>query len=281
LRLGIGDDMALLTGRAGHFLLSSDMLLDGVHFDTRTHPLPRIGRKAVACCLSDCAAMAVRPLAVTVSVALPHDWPMSKAQALYEGVFDIAAEFGVAIAGGDTTRWPHPLAVDLAVVAEPHPRVEPITRAGARVGDCLYVTGPLGGSLLGRHLDFIPRVREARQLAESLGDRLHAMIDISDGLSLDLWRICQASGVGAVLEEPLLEAVVSDAATAMSKRDGRTPLGHVLSDGEDFELLFAAADDAPSMPVPTWPIGSVVESGLSLQRADGVVVGLEPKGYVH
>ena len=279
--VGIGDDMAVLDSPSRRVLTASDMLLDGVHFDTSRHDLAQIGRKVVACNLSDCAAMAVRPVAVTVSLALPTACTLTDAQQLYHGMFAVAEEFDVAIVGGDTTRWDHPLAIDVGIVARSYDGIEPVLRSGAKPGDRLYVTGKLGGSLLGRHLTFRPRVEEGRTLARTLGDRLHAMIDISDGLSLDLWRICEASGVGAVLNERELEAVVSNDAKRAGATDGRTPLDHALSDGEDYELLIAVSGDVVNFDVPLHSLGQIVERGLALRRLDGRVERLEPRGWVH
>ncbi len=290
VELGIGDDMAVVVAGApggdrshGRLLLASDMFLDGVHFDTTCHAPALIGRKSIACNLSDCAAMAVRPLAATVSLALPTAGSMSDARRVLEGAFQIAEAFDLPIVGGDTTRWAHPLAIDVAITATPYDGFEPVRRSGAVPGDVLLVTGPLGGSLLGRHLTFTPRVREARALAETLGDRLHAMIDISDGLSLDLWRLCTASGVGAVLDQRQLERVVSDDAAAAAAEGDRSPLEHALSDGEDFELLLAVAPEAAGDVGGAWlaPVGVVTPSGLALRQDDGRTVPLEPRGYVH
>lgn len=279
--LGIGDDMAVLAPGAGLVLLTSDMLLDGVHFDTGRHAPAQIGRKAMACSLSDCAAMAVGPVAATASVALPRGWSMGEAQQLYRGMLDMAGEFETVIVGGDTNRWDHPLAIDVTIAAAPYAQVDPVTRFLARPGDRLYVTGKLGGSRLGRHMSFIPRVHEARRLGEALGVRLHAMLDISDGLSLDLWRTCRASKVGAVLDEQLLEAVVHDDARALAAQDGRAALEHALSDGEDFELLLAVEGDAVVEGLPVYAVGNVVNEGLSIRRLDGCVEALEPRGFVH
>lgn len=278
---GIGDDMAVLSLSDRRVLVSSDMLLDGVHFDVNRHSMKHIGRKAIACNLSDCAAMAVRPIAVTVSIALPISDTEEGVQELFEGIFGMATEFDVAVAGGDTTRWSHPMAIDISIIAEPFPNVDPILRSGAREGDQIFVTGKLGGSLLEKHLSFRPRVLEARILAEQLGHRLHAMIDISDGLSLDLWRVCQASGTGAILEEALLESAVSEDAVRASARDGRSPLDHALEDGEDFELLLAVEGQAPDIDVPLHRIGSIAAEGLRMLRRAGQIEPLTPKGYVH
>ena len=279
--VGIGDDMAVLRSHADRMLVSSDLLLDGVHFDSTRHTRFQIGRKAVARTMSDCAAMAVCPMAITFSVAIPTSLDLNAVHELFDGVFAGAAEFDVPLVGGDTARWDHPLAMDVNVIAEPFTRIEPKTRCGARVGDQILVTGELGGSLLGRHLQFTPRIVEARLLAERLGSDLHAMIDVSDGLSLDLWRICEASGVGAVLVEQRLLDVVSDDANRMAALDLRTPLDHVLGDGEDYELLVAVAPQAETTGLPLRLIGHVVERGLALLRINGSVEALTPRGFVH
>ncbi|MCH7592473.1 MAG: thiamine-phosphate kinase [Planctomycetes bacterium] len=289
--LGIGDDMAVLETSSGKWLMSSDMLLDGVHFDAKSQPLAKIGRKAVACCLSDCAAMAVRPVAITVSLAIPKSQSLDRTKELMDGMWAMADEFETQIVGGDTTRWDNQLVIDVAIVAQPYEGVEPVLRAGARLGDTLYVTGPLGGSgLAGKensefswpgHLTFTPRVREARTLAEKLGARLHAMIDISDGLSLDLWRICRASGVGATLSQRELEPVVSDAAKKAGKADGRSALDHALSDGEDFELLLAVEEEIVDVSFSVYRIGEITDGDLLLKDVDGRCKPLDPKGYVH
>ena len=279
--LGIGDDMAAVVSSSELILVSSDMLLDGVHFDAGRHELAQIGRKAIACSLSDCAAMAVRPVAVTISVAFPAHASLADAQKLYQGMYAVASEYYTAIVGGDTTRWSHPLAIDVAITAEPYVGIDPVTRAGAKAGDTLYVTGPLGGSLLGRHLTFTPRVNEARRIAAALGGDLHAMIDISDGLSLDLWRLCEASKVGATLHEHHLQNVISEDAQSAAEADDCTTLEHVLGDGEDFELLAAASGEATVPDVPLFPIGEVTDGELRLHRLDGQINRLEPKGWVH
>ena len=292
--LGIGDDMAVvqpsidparpavINDRTDRLLLlSCDMLLDGVHFDTAKHGFEQIGRKAIACNLSDCAAMAVRPVAATVSVALPAERPLSDAQDLFRGIFAMAADFDLAIVGGDTTRWNNPLAIDVAITATPFDGIDPVTRAGAKAGDMLYVTGPLGGSLLGRHMDFTPRVIEAKAIAEAFGDRLHAMMDISDGLSLDLWRMCQASHVGAMLDEHDLQQVISDDARRLAQSDGLPAFEHALTDGEDFELLIAAAGTVSVAGVLLHQGGIITEAAFAIKRIDGRIDPLEPKGFLH
>ncbi|MCK4661056.1 MAG: thiamine-monophosphate kinase [Phycisphaerae bacterium] len=284
--LGIGDDMSIVDC-GGHLVLTTcDLLADGVHFDIHADSPADIGHKCIACSLSDCAAMAVKPLSTTVSVALPRGMAHDRLEQLFEGMTRTAREFNCPIVGGDTVAWDKPLVIDVTINAIPYPGITPVRRSGARVGDRLYVTGLLGGSLLGKHLTFTPRVSEARALADRLGADLHALMDISDGLALDLHRMCQASGVGARLAESRLQQVISPAAEQASRQDGRPPLEHVLGDGEDFELLVCVAGTraaaAAEPPDPhLLPVGVVTEAGLVIETADGCLQPLRPEGYQH
>jgi thiamine-monophosphate kinase len=229
--------------------------------------------------------MAVQPIAAAVSVAWPSATDAEGIKRLIEGMQEVAGEFNCAIVGGDTTSWDRPLAVDVAMIAGRFPDHQAVRRSGARPGDTLYVTGPLGGSLLGKHLSFTPRVREAHSIAQAMGPHLHAMMDISDGLALDLHRLCEASAVGAHLMEGLLQGAVSADAHRASQRDGRSALEHALHDGEDFELLLAVAGDAPEPPtlhdVYLHPVGVVVSEGLFVKEAEGGLKPLPPRGYDH
>ena len=285
LVLGIGDDMSIVDTGSGLVLTTSDLLADGVHFDARTQPLSDVGHKCIACSLSDCAAMAVRPLAATVSVALPRGMGDADLERLFEGMERTARRFDCPITGGDTVVWDNPLVVDVSISAVPYAGIAPIRRGGARVGDALYVTGPLGGSSFGRHLTFTPLVLQARELAGALGTALHAMMDISDGLSLDLYRMCQASGVGARLHESLLHRIVSEDAHRAGRQDGRTPLDHALNDGEDFELLVCVADSesnrAKASGLNLHRIGVVTESDLRIEGPGAQTEPLRPRGYQH
>jgi thiamine-monophosphate kinase len=281
--LGIGDDMAALDLGPGPLLLTCDMLLDGVHFDSRALSLAAIGRKAANCSLSDCAAMAVRPVAAVIALALPRNFGAARAKELLAAFAEACEVFGCRLVGGDTTSWKNPLALDVTMLAKPYPSLAPVRRSGARPGDTLFVTGPLGGSLRDKHLTFTPRVLEASRLAESLGPRLHAMLDITDGLAIDTDRLREASGVGAVLDEGLVRAAASDDAKAASAETGRDVLDHVLGDGEDFELLFAAqATEEEGRGLGCLPVGEITtEGGLQLRRADGTIVPLAASGYQH
>jgi thiamine-monophosphate kinase len=187
----------------------------------------------------------------------------------------------VAIVGGDTNSWNGLLVISITVTGEATGRGA-VTRAGAKVGDWLFVTGPLGGSILGKHLDFTPRIREA--LALNAAVELHAMCDISDGLAADLRHILEESGVGAVLDAGTIP--IAPAAFELSGSTGKPPLVHALGDGEDFELLFSVsrADGEKLLREPPVPglvkVGECVEAGLWLER-DGKRETLAPVGWVH
>lgn len=281
--LGIGDDAALLR-TSGDTLVTVDMLNDGVDFDLRRDAPRRIGRKALAVNLSDMAAMAGRPLAAFVALVLPRQGGLEIARELYEGMFPLAERFQVSLAGGDTNSWDGPLAISVTVLGSVTSRGA-LVRSGARPGDRILVTGEFGGSILGRHFDFEPRVHEALALHQAY--ELHAGIDVSDGLSLDLSRLAVASGCGAVLD--LDRIPVSAAAGELSAQDGKAALGHALSDGEDFELILAVGPEEArrmvaeqKLGIPLTDIGEFVpELGLWSRDASGVLTPIAPAGYQH
>ncbi len=283
--IGPGDDMARLRVGETDCLLTTDTLLEGTHFRLPEASPRQVGYKALAVSLSDCAAMAAEPVAAVAWVGLPEGARMAFAEGLCRGLLDAADRFACPLVGGDVTSWEAPLAIGTSVVARAA-GVEPVRRGGARPGDALLVTGALGGSVLGRHLTFVPRVAEARRLAGAA--HLHAMIDLSDGLATDLHHLCAESGVGAEVDAPAVP--VAPAAEQIARRDGRSPLDHALSDGEDFELLLAvSAEDAAALgggrplgDLPLTRIGRVVEGqGVTLVDADGTRRPLAPSGYEH
>src|SRR5260370_11989739 len=186
--VGPGDDAAALHLRPDvPCLVTTDMLMEGTCFNL-TEAGPRaVGRKAMAVNLSDIAAMAGRPMAAVVSVALPRHGGRTLAEELYLGLRELADRFQTALAGGDTNTWDGPLVISVTVLGEATERGL-VRRNGARPGDWLMVTGPLGGSIRGKHLTFVPRVLEALQLHAAAD--LHAMIDISDGLAADANHVC-------------------------------------------------------------------------------------------
>lgn len=287
LPLGIGDDAAILELASGaRCLVTSDMLNDGVDFVWDQCDGALVGRKSLAVNLSDLAAMAARPLAAVVSLTLPRHNALAVGRQLYQGLLPLAAEFGVAIAGGDTGCWDGPLAISIAAIGEPTER-GPLQRNGARPGDAIVVTGSFGGSILGRHFRFTPRVREALLLNDRY--RLHAATDVSDGLSLDLSHITQESGCGALLD-PAAVPIADDAYRLAAADGGRTtPLQHALGDGEDFELILAVPPEEADrllaeqpLDVPLTRIGTfTAESGLWMEDAAGRRQPLPPRGYEH
>src|SRR5215212_4139056 len=225
--VGPGDDTAVLRPPARPLLVTTDMLLDGSCFRLAEAGPRRVGRKAIAVNLSDIAAMAGVPTAAVVSVGLPRTGGRELAEALYLGMREMADQFGVPLVGGDTNSWDGPLSISVTMLGEATERGA-VLRSGAQVGDWVQVTGPLGGSILGHHLDFTPRVREALALHQSAS--LHAMIDLSDGLAKDLHHICAESRCGAVLSADAIP--ITEAARELSKLDGRPALEHALTDGE-------------------------------------------------
>jgi len=285
--IGPGDDMALVgLGGESQCLLTIDALLEGTHFDLSKATPKQVGYKAMAVSLSDAAAMAAKPVCALAWAGLPESRNMAFAKDLSAGMADAAEKFACPIVGGDITSWNQPLVtVGTALVARPA-GIIPIRRSGAKPGDLLFVTGELGGSVLGRHLAFTPRVTEARQLAALV--TIHAMIDLSDGLSTDLGHIARESGVAAEIMADTIP--VSEDAKRLAKEDGRTPLDHALNDGEDFELLLAvepvdAQDLLKQNPLTSarlTHIGRVLEGGgVSLVAADGSRAALDPGGYEH
>jgi thiamine-monophosphate kinase len=249
--VGIGDDMAVVRLGAGEALLKIDQCMDRVHVDLRKHTPRDIGVKAVNRCLSDCAAMACRPVSLMISLALPRDGDETLAREVFAGCQAAAAVFNCPIVGGDTGIWDQRLVVTVAALGEMPKGRPPVCRSGARPGDALIVSGELGGSLLwrqGHHMTFVPRIELAQALASKVA--LHAMMDLSDGLAMDLPRLCAASKVGAMVAGPQLP--ISPAAERLAARD-HLPAGlHALMDGEDYELLFAVAEsDLPTLfPAP-------------------------------
>jgi thiamine-monophosphate kinase len=286
LAVGLGDDAAIVRSGDTGTVVTVDMLTEGVDFELAKDSPRCVGRKALAVNLSDLAAMAARPLAAVVALALPRAGGLALAKELYEGLIPLAESHDLAIAGGDTNSWDGPLVISVTLLGEVT-RQGPLLRSGALPGDAIVVTGEFGGSILGRQFDFEPRVREALALAERYP--LHAGIDVSDGLSLDLSRLAVESGCGAELD--LAQVPVAPAAFELSGRlsDGSTPLDHALADGEDFELVLAMPGDAAEKLTREQPldcrctrIGQFIEQrGLWTRDAAGTLVPLAARGYEH
>jgi thiamine-monophosphate kinase len=300
IRIGIGDDAAAVETEPGMVsLFTTDMLLEGVHFDLAFCTPENLGRKSLAVNLSDIAAMGGRPRYCLLSLAVPRGIPVAFVDGFIAGLLACAAEFGVTLIGGDTCASRAGLVVSLTVMGEQLPeRVVP--RSGARPGDLILVTGTVGDSALGlkqlmagqregsailRHLEPSPRVREGLKLA---GEKLPtAMIDISDGLLADLGHILKRSGVGARLE--LKHLPLSPEVAAHISRLDDNPFHLPLSGGEDYELLFTIPPDREDAtrkalsPFGTSVsvIGTIIASGLRVVDLNGKDYPVIAGGYNH
>ncbi len=286
---GAGDDCAVLDlGLPGRFLLfKTDAVVEGIHFTSATPP-EKVGHKALARCLSDIAAMGGLPNSALVTLALPRKFDSARVEGIYDGLNQTARRYEVAVVGGETTTNPGGILISVAVLGTVE-RDRCVLRSGAKPGDALFVTGELGGSLAGKHLDFEPRLAEARWLTERFPP--HAMIDLSDGLAGDLRHLLQASAVGAEL---LASAIpISQAARhqARAESSAKPPLLAALTDGEDFELLFTVAASRAVPLADAWKkrfphlrlscIGKItVEPGVRVRDKRGTTP-LTVHGYTH
>jgi thiamine-monophosphate kinase len=249
--VGIGDDAAVVAPARNRLeVLTVDALVEGVHFERRFTPPDAIGYRALAVNLSDLAAMGAEPRLALVSLALPPDLPLDDYDALVEGLVKLAALHELHVAGGNITRSPGPLVVDITVVGSVKPR-RAITRAGARAGDRLYVSGSLGAATAGlemlqagiprtdgpagRYLYPQPRVRLASLLARNRA--VSAGLDLSDGLADGVRRIAAAGGLGAIIDASCLP-IDPDARRWFQSR-GEDPIARTVSGGDDYELLVA------------------------------------------
>ena len=294
--VAIGDDAAVVRAGTGDLVLTTDAMVEGVHFDRATTTARDVGYKAVAVAVSDVAAMAASPRFALSALTLSDDVDAAWSMEFFGGMREACDEFAVALVGGNVSGGPV-VSVAVTITGEVGPG-RAITRSGAKPGDMLVVTGTLGGAAAGLRLateivrgaalpdearDAIrhqqrptPRVGEAPVLAR-LGAT--AMIDVSDGLGIDLARLCDASGVGARLD--LGSVPVHPAAVA----------GEALGGGEDYELLATMPSDAAAAEaaaelrevfgIPLTAIGEITADGLELVDADGAVRPLDRRGWDH
>lgn len=286
---GAGDDCAVLdVGLPEKFLLfKTDAVVEGIHF---THEMPpeKIGHKALARCLSDIAAMAGEPGSAVVTIGLPAKFDTSFVEKIYGGMSALAKKYGVAIVGGETTTSPERIFISVALIGFAS-RGTTILRSGAKFGDALFVTGELGGSRAGKHLDFEPRIAEGRWLAENFC--VHAMIDLSDGLASDLRHILDASKVGAELLSDAIPCSRAAKQNFKSKGSKKPPLLAALTDGEDFELLFTVTSKDAVPLLDAWKkkfpgvkltcVGKITSGhGVTIRDKKGARQ-LAAHGYVH
>ncbi|MFH1063005.1 MAG: thiamine-phosphate kinase [Candidatus Omnitrophota bacterium] len=273
---GIGDDAAVVSiSKSDCLLFTADMLIEDVHFLKTAKP-QAIGHKAIACSISDIAAMGGLPLYAIVSVAFPKNLDSDFAKKIYSGMQKTAAKFSVDIIGGDTNAS-EKIIIDVFLCGQVK-RKELVLRSKAKTGDCIFVTGSLGGSQSGGHLSFTPRVAEARFLASNYP--INAMIDISDGLIADLGHILNQSKKGAILEQQNIPI---------------HPKARCWEDafyvGEDFELLFSLPEKAARKLRLNWPFKKVQLSyigritaetaELKLLNKEGKLNKIKPGGYRH
>ena len=286
--VGPGDDCAVVAFGDERVLVTTDQVLDGVHFMLSEHGPRAGGRKAMGRSLSDIAAVGGVPVAAVATVALPKGASADDGEAMYAGLRELADEFHCPLVGGDVGAWDGGTVITVTVFGRcggAKGEVGPILRSGAKAGDAVCVTGELGGAWrTQRHLEFTPRISEGVLLGSRY--RLRAMIDISDGLTTDLTHICEASRVSA-------EIFAADLPVHRDARehtpDDSAALRAALNDGEDYELLFTLpreqaaklCKDQP-LPVKVTRIGRILEGeGLTLVHRDGRREELEPCGWEH
>jgi thiamine-monophosphate kinase len=287
--VGAGDDCSVLDFGLSDklLLLKTDAVVQGIHFASET-PAEKIGHKALARCLSDIAAMAGTPSAAVVTLALPREFDPKFVEAIYDGMNTLARRHDLAIVGGETTTNPERILISVAILGSVQ-RGKAVLRSGAEVGDAIFVTGELGGSLAGRHLEFDPRLVEAQWLAQHFS--LHAMIDLSDGLAGDLRHLLKASRVGAELLATSIPITREARRAAKAESSAKPPLLAALTDGEDFELLFTVASRDAVPLLDAWKkrfpnlaitcIGKITASeGITIRDKQGVRP-LTAHGYVH
>jgi thiamine-monophosphate kinase len=269
---GSGDDCAVLRlDKNNYQLFTCDMIVEGVDFTRRDNPY-LIGRKAVAVSISDIAACAGIPRYAVVSLGLPLNSTLDFVDKLFKGALDIAKKYKISIVGGDLSRA-RQLMLDVSMIGTVEKK-NLVLRSDAKVKDCIFVSGPLGGSIRGKHLKFNPRVDEARFLVKNF--KINSMIDISDGLVQDLGHILEQSRVGARIYETLIPR----------SKEARN-FSEALYMGEDFELLFTASQNEARKILKKsrafFPIGEVRQksSGLTLVDKRSRAFSLRKKGFEH
>ena len=313
LRLGVGDDCAILRPKRGEeIVVTTDFSLEGVHFRREWHTPESVGHRCLARGLSDVAAMGARPVAAFLSVAVPEELLKARrgkswVERFFDGLMALADRFEVPLAGGDTAQAPERACFDIVLVGAVK-QGRALLRSGAKPGDLIYVTSALGGAAaellaLERnprrfagltkaaegHPHFFPepRLDVGRKLAAMNG--IHAAIDVSDGLSTDLAHICEESGVAAEVDAA---AIPAHRLAAEAKRNGwvSSALELALHGGEDYELLFTASAEA-KVPrkvagVDVRRIGRIVRkksrvARVMLRLPYGEMKVLEVRGWEH
>ena len=287
--VGAGDDCAVIdAGVSGKRQLhKTDAVVEGIHFTRETTP-EKVGHKALGRALIDIAAMAGTPRWTTVTLGLPDGFDGAMVETIYDGINRLAKRHDVAVVGGETVSNPERLVLSVAVVGEVD-RDRCVLRSGAKPGDGIWVTGELGGSIAGHHLDFEPRLPEGHWLAEHFLPS--ALIDISDGLAGDLGHILDQANAGAELLETALPIRREARLRARESDAAKPPLIAALTDGEDYELCFTLGQgnavallDQFRKAFPDTPISCigkiVAEPGLKIKQKDGTKE-FATRGFVH
>jgi thiamine-monophosphate kinase len=276
VKVGPGDDCAVLGGTGSEdIVFTIDEVVEGTHFrlgGKGPGPSARgrdVGYKGLAASASDLAAMGGEPVGAVAAAALRKGQAARLGKAIHKGLVEAARDSGCPLVGGNVTETKGPVTLTVACIGRV-PKGGAFLRSGARPGDVLFVTGELGGSILGRHLRPEPRFAEARRARKLRGVR--AMMDITDGLALDLSRLARESGVGAELDA---EAVpVSAAAKRLARKTRKTPLAHALSDGEDYELLIGVDPRRADAFERGWGLPTRLSRiGVCLPRKRGLLIG--------
>lgn len=273
VKKGTGDDCAVLAYDKDRYLLfTCDTVLEGVDFKHREDPY-LVGRKAIAVSLSDIAACSGLPRHCLVSLGMPKNSTVKFLDRLMAGMLSLAREYKLNLVGGDLSRTDK-FIIDVSMLGIVEKR-RLVLRSGARIGDIIFVSAPLGGSIRGKHLKFTPRIKEARRLTQRF--KINSMIDISDGLAQDLAHILKESSVGAFIYERLIPL----------DKEAQN-LEDALFMGEDFELLFTLAKKEARRLLSLrqnifWPIGEIVEKKYNLKLVDqkGRPRTLRIKGFRH
>ncbi|HOL22319.1 MAG TPA: thiamine-phosphate kinase, partial [bacterium] len=280
--VGPGDDTAVISFNSKEYLLlTTDCLVENVHFIRKNTPLSLIARKSIAVNLSDIAAMGGIPLYALVCAGLPEGITKKDISQLIRGLKNMAERFNLDIVGGNLTKSKH-LFIDVSIIGKVEKKHLKL-RSGAKAGDLIFVTGTLGGSRLKKHLTFTPRLKEAREIIKKVP--VGAMMDISDGLSTDLTRLAKASNVGFKIYLEKLPFSKDAVKISKSRED---LIYHALNDGEDYELVFTVPekyrDKIPErvQSVPLTCIGEILkEKRYTGIYSSGKVVSIRPSGYSH
>ena len=272
---GAGDDAAVIKYTKDKYLLfTTDMLIQGKHFD-KTTKAELVGKKSISCNVSDIAVMGGVPKFAVISIGMPGSLDIKYADNLYKGIRKTADKFKVDLVGGDTVSSDN-IVINIALIGEVE-KENLVLRSGAKENDAIFVTGRIGGSIKGRHLNFTPRLEEARFLVKNF--KINSMIDISDGLLADLGHILEASDRGAVIYE-----------IAMPVSNNAADFDSAIKDGEDFELIFTLPEKDAARLTRIWPfktrlskIGRILNKPkcFCLVRKNGKQEKIKPTGFTH